>query len=156
MFNRKPILAGASCLQGACKHEFPRLCPCTKTDISYSFWKLQALNIDCWHPMGARIQYAPILSIVRAWSRSTKKILVVFSLDFLLPYLLCYILQHYFNISTNHKVFSFQWYQLYAYPGFRAWATGSLLWARHSIGNWEIKRGLALTEFLENVREILL
>ena len=45
-----------------------------------------------------------------------------FSLDFLLPYLLGYSPLHYFNISTNVKVSSFQWYQLYAYPGVRAWA----------------------------------
>uniref|UniRef100_A0A674EPZ0 Uncharacterized protein n=1 Tax=Salmo trutta TaxID=8032 RepID=A0A674EPZ0_SALTR len=35
--------------------------------------------------------------------------MVVFSLDFLLPYLLCYIHLHYFNISTNFKVVTFQW-----------------------------------------------
>ena len=34
-------------------------------------------------------------------------------------------------------MFSFHWYQLYAYPGFRAWATGSLLWSCHSGRNWE-------------------
>jgi hypothetical protein len=42
---------------------------------------------------------------------------VGFPLDYLLPYLLCYSLIHYFNISTKFKVFSIQWYQLYAYPG---------------------------------------
>ena len=42
MFNRKPILAGVSCLTHAPKHEFPIVCPSTKTHISYSFWKKQA------------------------------------------------------------------------------------------------------------------
>jgi hypothetical protein len=64
------------------------------------------------------------------------KILVGFSLDFLLPYQLCFSLIHYLNISTNVKVFSMQCYQLYAYPGFWAWVTGSLLWARHSDRKW--------------------
>jgi hypothetical protein len=133
-------------------HIHKRLCPCTKTDISYSFWKVQAWNLEhrlltpCGSHrnciLGARVQYAPILSIVRAWALK-KKILVGFYFYFLLPYRLCYILLHYFNISTNFKVFSFPMYQLYAYPGFRAWATGSLLWECHSGRNWE-KRDLAL------------
>jgi hypothetical protein len=71
-------LAGASCLHGTPKLEFPRQCPCTKTDVSYQFWKLQAWSLE--HRLltpgggrrncilGARIQYASILSIVRAWS----------------------------------------------------------------------------------------
>ena len=82
MFNRKLILACVSCLHRAPKHKFPRLCPCTKTHISYSFWKLQAWNLE--HKLlapygshrncilGARIHYAPILSIVRAWALQKK------------------------------------------------------------------------------------
>ena len=112
MFNRKPILAGAPCLHGRCTHEFPSRCLCTKTHYSYSFWKLQASNLEhrllipCRSHgnciLGARIEYAFILAIIRAWSfNNNKKWPVGFSLDFLLKYLLCYVLLHYFNISTN-------------------------------------------------------
>jgi hypothetical protein len=107
MFNRKPILAGVSCLHCAPKYN---LCPCSKTDISYLFWELQAWNLEhrlltpCRNCiLGARTQYAPMLSIVRPWSLNEND--VWFSLDFLLPYLKCYSLLHYFNISTIHIVF---------------------------------------------------
>uniref|UniRef100_A0A673W3H0 Tetratricopeptide repeat protein 39B n=1 Tax=Salmo trutta TaxID=8032 RepID=A0A673W3H0_SALTR len=48
----------------------------------------------------------------------TEEETVVFSLYYLLPDLLCYILLHSFHISTNFKVFPFKWYQEYAYPCF--------------------------------------
>ena len=132
MLNRKMILAGKFCLHGERKRKFPILCHCTKTDISSLFWKLQAwhhehrLLIPCGSHrkciQGANSQYTLIHSIASAWSLS-KKNPTGFSLDFLLPYLLCYIHLQYSYIFTNCKVSSFQWYHWYAC--FRTWATGS-------------------------------
>ena len=124
---------------------FSSLTPSTKTQNSSSFWKKQSWNIEqrlltssrshrnC--NMGAGITTESYGLYGRAWA--LKKILVRFFGDFLLPYQLCYSLIHYFKMYILLKVFSIQWYQLYAYPGFWAWVTGSLLWARQSGGNWE-------------------
>ena len=88
MFNKKPILAGASCLHQAPNFEFPIVCPSSKTDISYLFWKKQAWNIEhrvlapCGSHrnciLGARLHYFPTLSIVRAWALKIKKFCLVF------------------------------------------------------------------------------
>ena len=120
--------------------------------IRYSSYKPETLNIDCWHRVEAigiaswEVELSMPLYHWKSVVTQKKDIPVALSLDFLLPYLLCYTLLHYFNISTNFKLFSFQWYQLYAYPGFRAWITGSLLWARHSDRKWR-KKGPSLMKF---------
>ena len=112
------------------KHRFPSRCPCTKTVISYSLFKLQAGNLEHTLPtpsgihrnciLGGRIEYALILAIGRA--RSLKKIfwlvfLWVFSYH-IYCVILSYIILTILIISTHVKVFYLQWYQLYAYPGF--------------------------------------
>jgi hypothetical protein len=141
MFNRKPLLAGASCLHCEPKHDFPRVCPSTKTHIYYSFLKKQGWNLEhrLLTPRGSHRNCIDLLDFI-----ISLYLFPCISLDCILPYLLYYSLLHYFNISTNVKVFSFQWYQLYAYPGNRAWATGSLLWARQPGWYWG-KKTLALT-----------
>ena len=55
---------------------------------------------------------------------TTIKINNVFFIVLSKPDLLCYILLHSIHIYTNFRVFSFKWYQEYAYPWFCAWATG--------------------------------
>ena len=94
----------------------------SKIDFSYLFLKLQVWNHEhrlltpCGSDrnciQGANFQYDLFSCISKRTVSPKKNILVGFSLDFLLPYILCYILLHYFNIYTTLKVFSFQWYQL--------------------------------------------
>ena len=115
-----------------------------KLEILACFWRIkpETMNKDCWHLMEAigiaiwelelhRTHISPLQK-----PGSSKKNLFGISLDFRLPYQLCYSLIHYCNISTNFEVFSIQWYQWYAFPGFWAWVTGSLLWTRQSDRKW--------------------
>ena len=61
----------------------------------------------------------------------------------------CVILLHSIHISTNFIVFPFKWYQEYAYPCFRSWATGSQIWECHFRLKLQ-KRGLSLFNYGSN------
>ena len=73
----------------------------------------------------------PFSCISKMMVQKNTKERLFFPLYYLLPDLLCYILLQSFNISTNLKVFPFKWCQAYAYPCFRAWATGGYIWVCH-------------------------
>ena len=155
MFNRKPILAGVSCLHGTRKQEL--LCPSTKTVIPYSFLKLQAWNLE--HRLlipceshrnciqGANFQYDLILVIVRGWSLNKNRysglvFLWIFSYH-IYCVILSYIIVTFLQTSKCFLSHGISYMHLLASG---LWATVSLLWAHHSGGKLE-KRGLALRSF---------
>ena len=90
------------------------------------------LHIHCCHLVAKNLNcsWAGIihdglsLAFQRWWYKKNAKERFFFSLYYLLPDLLCYILLNPFHISTNLKEFPFKWYQEYTYPCFNDWATG--------------------------------
>jgi hypothetical protein len=97
---------------------------------------IQCQNLNCtW----AGIIYYGLSHAFQRWWYKQKKEWLFCSLYYHLPDLMCYILLHSFHISTNFKVFPFKWYQYYAYPCFRAWATDSQIWVCHLRGLRSLK-----------------
>ena len=105
----------------------------------------KTLHIDCWPKCILHLGWNNTLWPFSCISKmKVQKNRFVFSLYYLLTDLLCFILLHSFHISTNFKVFPFKCYQEYAYPFFRACATGSSIWVCHFLVKKKEKGGRSL------------
>ena len=102
-----------------------------KCHVTHSFWKLSfwnfaqvllpSYNFSLKLSPSSYLNVCFILFILKMIQKRKN---VWFFIVLSKPDLLCYILLHSIHIYTNFSLFSFKWYQEYAYPWFCAWATG--------------------------------